>query len=75
MRKLKLNPEHLAVESFSTALADGTRGTVRGALYAELVGEPKWTDVDWSECTAYTHCAHAACNSIHGSCIPSPAEP
>jgi hypothetical protein len=33
MRKLKLNPEQLAVESFQTATPAGRAGTVRGAAF------------------------------------------
>lgn len=73
MRKLKLNPEHLAVESFSTALAADGRGTVRGALYAEpTMSEPKSTDLDYSICTAYTACAQFQCNSMQANCGPQP---
>jgi len=40
MRKLKLNLEQLAVESFQTASAGDATGTVRGAAYAEEITEP-----------------------------------
>lgn len=69
MRKLKLNPEHLSVESFSTTLADGGQGTVRGALYAEpTMSEPQPTAPDYSVCTAYTACAQFQCNTLQRNC-------
>ncbi|HST57401.1 MAG TPA: hypothetical protein VLK84_01860 [Longimicrobium sp.] len=73
MRKLKLNPELLAVESFSTALTGHAHGTVRGALYAEpTMSEPQLTDQDYSICTAYTACAQSQCNSMQAKCATAP---
>jgi hypothetical protein len=71
MRKLKLNLELLAVESFDTALTGGMQGTVRGAVYAEpTMSEPQNTDPDYSICTAHTACAQSACVTWERNCGP-----
>jgi hypothetical protein len=70
MRKLKLNPEQLAVESFETAAIRPGDGTVRGLAFQaenEAVAEPVPGDdqVFLSIWTCQTNCGQNTCG---GSC-------
>ncbi|HEU4452574.1 MAG TPA: hypothetical protein VFR81_05910 [Longimicrobium sp.] len=67
MRKLTLNPEDLAVESFETATAEELLGTVRGAQEdVEEPAEPIETDTGFlSIWTCQTNCNQLTCG---GSC-------
>lgn len=70
MRKLKLDPEQLMVESFATARIEG-EGTVRGAEIGEDVQEPvPGDDVGiLSIWTCFTNCNQLTCNlSCAGTC-------
>ena len=67
MRKMKLNPEDLAVDSFATATRSDGRGTVRGLAYGEMVDEAiAITDPQpVSNATCQTLCNQ---NTCAGSC-------
>ena len=79
MRKLKLDPEELTVDSFATAELDALYGTVRGAQETiepvegeETVVETETTKSDGflSIWTCFTKCNQLTCNlSCAGTCI------
>ncbi len=63
MKKLRLDLEGLAVESFDTEPASGDRGTVRGhAEYTVFCATPECTGPNG------TSCNWSACHTCAGSC-------
>ena len=68
MRKWKLDPETLSVESFAVASADVLRGTVRGASFEDDVEEPvPGDDVAFlSLFTCQTRCNQNTCDGTCG---------
>jgi hypothetical protein len=79
MRKLKLNPEQLAVESFRTDASARLRATVRGADQDYDIGEPVPSDDQTiitgetcrTECFQKTcfSCNEPTCNSCVTACM------
>jgi len=74
MRKLKLDPEQLAVESFATAEIEALQGTVRGAqdgvdgeIKEPAPGEEEVIAASWFTC--FTKCDQLTCRlSCAGTC-------
>jgi len=74
MRKLKLDLEHLAVESFATAEGEELYGTVRGAqdgaeeeLEVAEPGDVEIAPASWWSC--FTRCGQLTCQwSCAGTC-------
>ena len=79
MRKLRLNPEHLAVESFPTAPRGDAAGTVRGLGFEDVPSDPVPTgdqtiisgDTCLTQCFQRTclSCTEPSCDSCITACM------
>ena len=67
MRKLKLDVEHLAVESFETSEAAPQLGTVKGQAGGALEPEPLEPDLTTNHPTLYASC-YTKCSCGTGAC-------
>lgn len=69
MRKIKLQLESLAVESFDTSACDSGRGTVLGQAL-----NPPDDGSAWDNCESALGCTRFQCATTYRTCLCDPSE-